>query len=156
MTVVFEHCEERDWKSLTGSRRSEELDSLVRQMLLSLYHLHYERYLTHGNITPSCFVCDGSKYKLKNWALNFLSENGSLLDSNALFPDDVSDADLFVCCYNSPIEYCIRLGSHLLKGSHIRPGPRPSSQTSGHSLCHSSSSCFLTAVFLKILLTSLA
>ena len=72
------------------TQRNLELDSLLRQMLLALHHLHYERYLTHGNITPSSFGFDGAKYKLKHWALNFLTENGSLLDSDALFPDDVS------------------------------------------------------------------
>lgn len=81
---------------MTTGERMSELESLVRQMLLALYHLHYERYLTHGNITPSSFVFDGSKYKLKHWPLNFLTENGSLLDSDALFPDDVCNADIIV------------------------------------------------------------
>lgn len=91
MTLVYEHWPQRDWSSFpTRGQRSQELEVLTRHMLLALHHLHYHKYLRHGNITPSCFMFDGSRYKLKHWPLSFVTANASLLDSDALFPDDVS------------------------------------------------------------------
>ena len=68
---------------------SSQVEQLVRDVLLALHELHYKLGITHGNITPSCFVYDGSKFKLNHWALNVLTDNGRLLDSDALLPDDV-------------------------------------------------------------------
>lgn len=90
---MYEHHEERDWSAVPTDDRVGQLESMIKDLLLALHHLHSNKYLTHGNITPASIVYDGHRFKLKHWALNFVTENGSLLDSDALFPDDVSFPD---------------------------------------------------------------
>jgi TBC domain-containing protein kinase-like protein len=68
---------------------SQEIPQLISDILQGLHELHYTEGISHGNITPSCFVSDGSHFRLNHWCLNILTENGRLLDSDALLPDDV-------------------------------------------------------------------
>ena len=66
-----------------------DVTKMLTDLLQGLHELHYTHGITHGNITPSCFVFDGSSYRLNHWCLNVVTENGRLLDSDALLPDDV-------------------------------------------------------------------
>ena len=81
MTVVFEHS--------TVPFGVELLDKALEHLMLGLYHLHYDRRLSHGGITPKCVSYDGSNFKWSHWGLNALTGNGRLLDSDALLPDDI-------------------------------------------------------------------
>lgn len=51
--------------------------------------MHYCQNLSHGVITPQSVIYDGSVFKWSHWGLNTLTENGRLLDSDALLPDDI-------------------------------------------------------------------
>lgn len=66
-----------------------DIDSFLRQLLDGLYYLHYHCNFVHGNLTSNCIVRSGKKYKITHWALNTLTENGVLLDAEALLPDDL-------------------------------------------------------------------
>ena len=66
-----------------------KLEVAIVQILSGLYELHCNHGFVHGNITPSSIQFDGSRYRLNHWCLNTLTENGALLDSDTLFPDDI-------------------------------------------------------------------
>lgn len=69
----------------------ENILPLVIDLLNGLHYLHSVLHMTHGNIDPSCVVCNcrDNSFKWSHWAINTITENGSLLDLDAVFPSDI-------------------------------------------------------------------
>ena len=81
VTIVFEHYTDD---------LPQDVDLIVEHSLYALYHLHYEVGCIHGGITPDCLVYDQKNHliKLTHWALNAITECGSLMDVDSLLPFD--------------------------------------------------------------------
>lgn len=55
-----------------------------------LYFLHNNLKIAHGAISPNAVVYDGINYKWLHWPLNFITDNGRLLNNTTLLPKNVS------------------------------------------------------------------
>lgn len=88
VSLIYEHY---SGHNLQSSYTQDTIMPLVEDLLNGLYHLHTVLYMTHGNIDPSCVVYNtkDSTYKWSHWGVNSITENGSLLDLDAIFPSDI-------------------------------------------------------------------